>query len=71
MYKKEELDLSEDERKTVNNIGRLKKCKICGKEFYVFGEYAYKKVKQKKLCFYCSWSCFRKDNKKKGRKKYR
>ena len=42
---------------------KRKKCACCGKEFYItYAGWAYKRAKAgKSTKYYCSWSCFRKD----------
>ena len=51
------------EKDCADFLGSKKKCKICGKEFYASGEYAYKKRKNSRVQYYCSWSCLRKGEK--------
>ena len=50
---------------------KKKKCACCGKEFYItYTGWAYKRSKcGKSIKYYCSWSCFRKDEEK-ARKNY-
>lgn len=57
-------DLTPEERKKMNYLpGEQKKCKKCGKKFYVArnfaSSYVYKKKAYGRECFYCSWSCYR------------
>lgn len=46
-------------------FGERRTCKCCNKEFLVAvpGEYVYKRVIKGKTCFFCSWTCYRKEEK--------
>lgn len=62
--KEDNLELSIYERKSVTSWGNKKKCKNCGKDFFVFNpeQWVYKRKKTYgRLTYYCSWSCFRKE----------
>ena len=41
--------------------GYNKRCPVCGKEFWAYGDWSYKKTdrKTKRRVYYCSWKCIR------------
>lgn len=60
-----------------NDIKELKKfsgyehsCAICGRGFICGGEYIYKRraTKDSASVYFCSWSCFRKDEMERNKK---
>ena len=44
----------------------LRKCPVCGKEYWAGLEWVYKRGYEKSLKYFCSWGCLRKDEKEKG-----
>lgn len=64
-------ELTERERELLLSDETKKVCTVCKKEFYTQkgNKWAYKRLNSKgKTCYYCSWSCFRKDDGSKSRK---
>ena len=45
-------------------LGRDKTCPMCGKEFLMKREYAYKREERGKMTFFCSWHCLREYDRK-------
>lgn len=42
-----------------------KNCETCGKLFYPTGTWVYKmKINNEKMKYFCSWTCYRKEQKK-------
>lgn len=40
-----------------------RKCPVCGKTFYPLPEHVYTRFRKGKWLKFCSWTCFRKDEK--------
>lgn len=66
--KEDDLKLNTYEKIVVNRLGRTRKCKICGEEFFILDvrTYVYKNILFGRTYYYCSWSCFRKRQVKKN-----
>ncbi|MBQ3599625.1 MAG: hypothetical protein II992_00265 [Lachnospiraceae bacterium] len=56
------------ERKALMEKNQYKKCTCCRKMVYIPGmqsEYAYKRKRGSRKIYYCSWACFRNDDRRK------
>lgn len=47
---------------------KMQMCKRCGKMFIPGSEHLYKLIKLGKTCYYCSYTCWRKDGGDNGRR---
>ena len=47
-----------------------RECKCCGKMFIPAREHLYKLQKDKKICYYCSYNCWRKSGGDNGKRAY-
>lgn len=54
------------EKIAIAKLGRDVECGNCGKQFLVPGgsKWAYRRLVNGKMKYFCSWSCFRKDERK-------
>lgn len=47
---------------------KMQMCKRCGKMFIPGSEHLYKLIKLGKTCYYCSYTCWRKDGGDNGKR---
>ena len=66
------IKLSDNDKKMLKKFGRFEHtCARCGKEFECGAEYVYKRggMKSSASIYFCSWTCFREDEKEQESKK--